>query len=68
MSSPIGAATATARPRTKSVRSRSERTSTRPICGIRYGGSSSENADGSPRSTVDDKSREASSVIATEER
>lgn len=51
---PAGAATAAARPRTKSVLSNTDRTITLPICGFRYGGSSSVNDDGTPFKTVFD--------------
>lgn len=63
ITAPAGAATETARPRTNIVRSRRERTITRPTCGIRYGGSSSVNEDGVPRSTVEESRRETRNVM-----
>ena len=44
MMSPAGAATTIARPRTNRVLAKIERTITFPICGFRYGGSSSVKA------------------------
>jgi len=49
---PDGKATAQALPRTKIVRSRTERTTTSPQFGIRYGGSSIVKDDGTPLRTV----------------
>ena len=63
---PAGAATAAARPSTNSVRSKTERTSTCPTCGARYGGSSSAKADGLPRSTVALSSHVAPNVSPTQ--
>ena len=54
----------TALPSTKTVRSSSERTSTFPICGRRYGGSSSANEAGIPLSTVPDRIRDHKNVSA----
>ena len=65
MSTPAGAATAAALARTNSVRSRTLRTITRPICGMRYGGSSSANDTASPRKTVAERMRDTSSVKPT---
>ncbi len=62
---PAGAATAAARRRTNSVRSRMERTMTLPICGRRYGGSSRLKEDGTPLRTVFDSSFEISMVRPT---
>ena len=61
---PAGAATAAALPRTNRVRSNTERTITLPICGRRYGGSSSVNDDGIPFNIVSDNSRETAKVIS----
>ena len=52
----------TARPRTKRVRSRIERTITLPIFGIRYGGSSRIKEEGNPFKMVLESSLETSSV------
>ena len=52
---PAGAATVTARPRTNSVLSKTERTITLAICGRLNGGSSSWNDDGIPFKMVFDK-------------
>ena len=64
MTSPAGAATTTALPRTNRVLSKMERTSTFPICGFRYGGSSSVKEDGIPFSSVLDNSLVMTKVIA----
>ena len=64
--SPAGAATAAARPSTKSVRSNTERTITLPICGRRYGGSSSVNDEGTPRSIVFESREHAAKVAKTD--
>ena len=60
---PAGAATAAALPRTNSVLSRTERTITFPICGLRYGGSSKVKDDGIPFSSVPESSLETANVI-----
>ena len=65
MTSPAGAATAAALPRTKSVRSNTDRTSTFPICGFRYGGSSSVKEDGTPLSRISDSSFVTANVMPT---
>ena len=62
---PAGAATAMARPKTNIVRSKTERTSTLPICGRRYGGNSSAKDDGTPFKTVLDNSLVAAKVVIT---
>ena len=56
--SPAGAATVTALPRTNTVLSRSERTSTLPICGRRYGGSSRAKEVAVPFRTVFERNRD----------
>ena len=53
---PAGAATAAERASTKRVRSKIERTRTFPTCGLRKGGSSSVNAEGTPRNRVAERS------------
>ena len=63
--SPAGTATAQALPSTNIVRSNMERTITLPICGLRYGGSSRVNADGTPFRTVTESSHDARSVAPT---
>ena len=68
ISAPAGAAAETARPRTKIVRSNTERTMTRPTCGIRYGGSSSVNDDGVPRRRVTERNFDISRVMPTQSR
>ncbi len=62
---PAGAATAMARPSTNKVSSKMERTMTFPICGFRYGGSSSVKEEGTPFNTVADKIFEIRSVMST---
>ena len=62
ISRPAGAATAAARPSTKRVRSSTERTTTCPTRGLRKGGSSRVKEEGTPFSTVADRSREAQKV------
>ena len=52
---PAGAATETALPKTKRVRSKIERTITFPICGFLYGGISSVKEEGNPFNKVFDK-------------
>ncbi len=64
ITSPAGAATLTALPKTNRVRSRIERTITLPICGLRYGGSSSVKDEGIPFKIVTDKSFEMKKVIS----
>ena len=64
--SPAGAATAAARPSTNSVRSKIERTMTLPICGRRYGGSSSVKDDGTPRRIVFESREQAANVMRTD--
>ena len=59
---PIGAATATALPKTKIVLSRSDLTNILPICGFLYGGSSKMKDEGTPFKIVLDKSFEIRSV------
>lgn len=63
--SPAGAAITTARPRTKRVLSKTERTITLPICGRRKAGSSRAMAEGIPRRMVEDKSPDTRRVIIT---
>lgn len=65
MMSPAGAATTIARPRTNRVLSKIERTITFPICGFRYGGSSSVKEEGTPFNTVADRIFEIRSVMST---
>ena len=60
---PAGAATAAALPSTNSVLSRTERTITFPICGLRYGGSSRVKDDGIPFSSVPESSLETANVM-----
>ena len=62
ISTPAGAAIMTARPNTKRVRSRIERIITFPICGLRYGGSSSAKDDGIPFSKVEESTLEVRRV------
>ena len=62
---PAGAANAAARDSTCSVRCKNALARTFPTCGTRYGGSSSTNAEGTPRKRVFDKSHEAASVAST---
>lgn len=64
ITSPAGAATTAALPSTKSVRSNIERTITLPICGRRYGGSSSVNDDGTPFNIVFDSIHDTKNVIS----
>lgn len=61
---PAGAATAAALPRTKTVLSRSDRTSIFPICGFLNGGSSSVNEDGSPFRIVAERIFDAKNVAS----
>ena len=68
ISRPAGAATATARPSTNSVRSSTERAMTLPIWGRRYGGSSSVKEEGTPRRMVPDSSRDTQKVMNTPSR
>ena len=56
---------AAARPSTYRVRSRSDRTITLAICGLRYGGSSRVKDEGIPLRIVRDSSLEISKVVAT---
>lgn len=65
MTSPAGAATTTARPRTNNVLSNIERTITFPICGRLYGGNSNVKEDGTPFSSVLDNTPETRNVINT---
>ena len=68
MIAPAGAATAAARPSTNSVRSNTDLIITLPICGRRYGGSSSVNDDGTPRSTVFERNHVIIKVAAIPDR
>jgi len=63
---PDGKATTTARRSTNRVLSKSDLTSICPICGRRYGGSSSAKDDGTPFKRVTDKSLEAVNDAKTE--
>ena len=65
ISSPAGAATATARLSTNRVRSKIERIMTLPICGFLYGGNSSVNEEGTPFNIVFDRNLETANVIIT---
>lgn len=65
---PAGAATTAARPNTKSVRSKIERTITFPIWGRRYGGSSKVKEEGIPFKMVADRRRETRNVMTTPSR
>ena len=68
MMRPAGAAAVTARPSTKSVRSRRERIRTGPNWGRRYGGSSRVKKEGTPFNMVRDSSQEARKVAAMPKR
>lgn len=59
---PVGAAIATALPSTNKVLSNNERTKIFPICGFLYGGSSKIKDDGTPLSTVLERSFETTRV------
>ena len=61
--SPAGAAAMIALPKTNKVRSSTERMITFPICGLRYGGSSNRNVEGSPFKIVPDKIFDTRNVI-----
>lgn len=63
ISIPAGAATAAARPRTKSVRSKTERMIILPICGGLYGGSSRVNEEGTPFKIVAESNRVTMRVV-----
>ena len=68
ITAPAGAAARQALPSTKIVRSSSERTSTLPNWGLRYGGSSSVKEDGTPRRMVCDSRRDTANVTKTPSR
>ena len=63
--SPAGAATITARASTNKVRSSRDLINILPICGFRYGGSSSVNEDGRPFKIVVDSIFDTARVIKT---
>ena len=63
ITNPAGAATAAARPKTKSVLSQMERTMIRPTCGFLYGGNSRVKEEGIPFKIVWDNSLETANVI-----
>ena len=63
ITSPAGAATVTALPKTNIVLSKIDRRSTFPICGFRNGGSSSVKEEGTPLRMVAERNRETKKVI-----
>ncbi len=63
ITTPAGAATKMARPKTKSVLSKTERIITLPNCGFLYGGSSSVKKDGRPFRIVVDRIFDVKNVI-----